>query len=116
MENKIQGLYVSGDISKTSTSLAAVKSYLQAIRPITIHIDALFEALFPKWHRLYWDAFEAGVMFPEDFGPFFGKAVVFKLQGKLHKDNRDVGPSVSFAVGYYTGGDVYFPQLNAKLR
>ena len=55
-------------------------------------------------------------MFEEDPGPFLRRAIIFKLQGKLHKDGRDAGPSVSFGVGDYEGGEIYFPQLGAKLK
>lgn len=89
---------------------------MKATRPISIHIDALLEVIFPEWHERYWNAFKAGTMFPEDYGPFFGHAVIYKLQGVLHKDQRDVGPSVSFPVGAYTGAVMYFPQLGAKFR
>jgi len=41
---------------------------------------------------------------------------VYKLQGRLHKDRHDVGPSVSFPVGQFTGGEMVFPQLNTKLQ
>jgi hypothetical protein len=55
-------------------------------------------------------------MFEEDPGPFLGRAIIYKLQGKFHKDQRDAGPSVSFGVGYYDGGEICFPQLKAKLK
>lgn len=89
---------------------------MHATRPIALHVDALLEAVFPDWHQRYRAAFEAGVMFPEDYGPFYGRAIIYKLQGLLHKDRRDIGPSASFAVGQYKGGEMYFPQLKAKLR
>lgn len=79
-------------------------------------IDAYLEVLFPKWHAEYRAAFEAGVMIPFDYGPMFGRAIIYKLQGRLHRDKRDAGPSASFPVGSFVGGEVLFPQLGAKLR
>jgi hypothetical protein len=64
----------------------------------------------------YRAAFDAGVWFTDDPGPFLGRAVIYKLQGRLHKDRYDVGPSVSFPVGQFTGGEMLFPQLNLKLQ
>jgi hypothetical protein len=75
-----------------------------------------FKAVFPEWYTTYQDAFDAGVWFADDPGPFLGRAVVYKLQGRLHKDRHDVGPSVSFPVGQFTGGEMVFPQLDTKLQ
>ena len=97
-------------------SLAGVKSYLHGTRPIAFYVSSFLEAIFPNWHTQYNEAFRAGCMFNEDPGPFLGRAIIYKLQGKLHKDRRDAGPSVSFGVGYYEGGNIYFPQLKAKLK
>lgn len=72
--------------------------------------------MFPEWYDIYQEAFEAGVWFADDPGPFLGRAIVYKLQGRLHRDRHDVGPSVSFPVGQYTGGEMVFPQLNVKLQ
>jgi hypothetical protein len=74
----------------------------------------MFKATFPDWHAKYSEAFAAGVWVPQDPGPFLGRAIIYKLQGRLHKDYRDLGPSISFGVGKYTGGEMLFPQLRAK--
>jgi len=42
--------------------------------------------------------------------------MVYKLQSRLHRDRHDAGPSVSFPVGQFTGGEMVFPQLNTKLQ
>ncbi|KAJ3500114.1 hypothetical protein NLJ89_g9936 [Agrocybe chaxingu] len=114
--NPKKGLFISGDISKTSSTLAAVQPYYHATSPVASHISAYLEAVFPDWHKIYTEAFEAGCMFEEDPGPFYGRAIIYKLQGELHKDNRDGGPSCSFGVGSYSGGAMYVPQLRAKFR
>ena len=35
---------------------------------------------------------------------------------KLHRDKNDVGPSASFPVGYFEGGEMLLPQLRTKFR
>lgn len=75
----------------------------------------MFKAVFPKEYEEYQEAFEAGVWYRGDDGPFMARAVIYKLQGRLHTDKNDVGPSVSFGVGRYTGGEMKWPQLGAKL-
>lgn len=63
---------------------------------------------------MYKKAFDAGVWFAQDPGPFLGRAIIYKLQGVLHRDRNDVGPSICFPVGSFTGGEMLFPQLNSK--
>lgn len=83
-------------------------------KSIAESIAAMFEVSFPGWYKRYREAFEAGVWLREDPGPFLGRAIIYKLQGRLHKDENDLGPSASFGVGDYTGGEMLFPQLSAK--
>jgi hypothetical protein len=77
-------------------------------------LSGMFQAAFPEWHRKYSMAFAAGVWLRDDPGPFLGRAVIYKLQGRVHKDHHDLGPSASFGVGLYSGGEMLFPQLKAK--
>lgn len=76
----------------------------------------MFEATFPDLYGEYQEAFEAGVWLQEDPGPFIGRAIIYKLQSKLHLDKNDVGPSASFPVGYFDGGEMLLPQLGTKLK
>jgi hypothetical protein len=76
----------------------------------------MFEAAFPRKYAEYQKAFEAGVWFQDDPGPFLARAIIYKLQSKLHKDSKDAGPCVCFPVGYFEGGEMLFPQLKTKLR
>jgi hypothetical protein len=76
----------------------------------------MFEATFPDLYKEYKAAFEAGVWVQEDPGPFIGRSIIYKLQSKLHRDKNDVGPSASFPVGYFGGGEMLLPQLKTKLR
>jgi hypothetical protein len=40
--------------------------------------------------------------------------VIYKLSERVHKDRHDIGSSASFSVGKYSGGEMLFPQLEAK--
>jgi hypothetical protein len=76
----------------------------------------MFEAAFPALYQEYEAAFKAGVWLREDPGPFLGRAIIYKLQSKLHRDKNDVGPSASFPVGFFDGGEMLLPQLGTKLK
>jgi len=100
----------------SSTTLAAAGSYYSLIESVVRTIALAFKTVFPQWYTRYQDTFDAGVWFVDDPGPFLSCAVVYKLQGRLHKDRHDMGPSVSFPVGQFTGGVMVFPQLDTKLQ
>ena len=90
--------------------------YLHLTQDIAKALAVMFEAAFPKVYEEYQEAFDAGVWLQGDPGPFLARAIVYKLQSKLHKDGNDVGPSVCFPVGHYEGGEMLIPQLGTKLR
>lgn len=94
--------------------MAATGSYYHITKSVAETIALMFKAAFPEWYFKYKDAFDAGVWLKDDPGPFLGRAIIYKLQGRLHKDFHDLGPSASFGVGNYTGGEMLFPQLLAK--
>ena len=52
----------------------------------------------------------------EDKGPWLGRALIYKLQGSLHVDEKDIGPTVSFPCGNYSGGEMLVPQFKGKFR
>ncbi|KAF8956760.1 hypothetical protein BDZ97DRAFT_1955762 [Flammula alnicola] len=110
----LKGLFISGDISHTSTSMAGSGSYYYLTQSIAVSLSEMFKVAFPEWHAKYRKAFEAGVWMSCDPGPYLGRAIIYKLQGHLHRDRHDLGPSASFGVGNYTGGEMLFPQFNAK--
>lgn len=105
---------MSSDISHSGTSLYLAGSYYYVTEPIAEILSGMFQAAFPEWYEKYRVAFAAGVWLQHDPGPFLGRAIIYKLQGRLHKDVHDLGPSISFGVGNYTGGEMLFPQLKAK--
>jgi hypothetical protein len=83
-------------------------------KPIAQSIGAMIKVSFPEWYEKYRKVFEAGVWLREDPGPFLRRAIIYKLQRRLHKNANDLGPFASFGVGDYTCGKVLFPQLGAK--
>lgn len=62
----------------------------------------------------YEKAFKAGVWFLDDPGVWLGRALIYKLQGEMHRDENDVGPTVSFPCGDYNGGEMIIPQIHGK--
>lgn len=109
-----EGLYVSGDITHSSSSAMSTASYYYLTAPTAQYLGALFKAFMPVEYAEYRAAFEAGKWVPGDPGPWLGRAIVYKLQGKLHKDKQDLGPSASFPVGFFEGGEMLIPQLESK--
>jgi len=77
-------------------------------------LAVMFEKVFPESYHKYKAAFEAGRWSESDPGPWLGRAIVYKLQGDLHHDEKDVGPSACFPCGSFSGGEMLVPQLGAK--
>jgi hypothetical protein len=94
----------------------AVKYYLKATAPIGEILGAYFAKAWPDEYERYREAFEAGVWYREDPGPWLGRAIVYKLQVKPHQDRSDGGPTAIFNVGNYSGGHLYFTDLGIKLQ
>jgi hypothetical protein len=102
-------------MTKSSSALAAITSYFHLTHDVAAAVAVMFEVGFPDIYQKYREAFDAGVWITEDPGPFLARALIYKLQGKVHKDRKDLGPSVCFPVGYFDGGEMLFPQLRTKL-
>lgn len=109
-----QGIFLLGATTQNSTTFAAAASHLALTSDVAAVIAVIFKAVFPHIYKQYREAFKAGVWFPDDKGPMLARAIIYKLQGLLHTDNNDVGPSISFGVGKYTGGHMKMPQLGTK--
>ena len=112
----LQGLFISGNITVLSSSVAAAGSYFALIEAVARTVALTFRAVLPVWYDMYRKAFDASIWFADDPGPFLGRTIVYKLQGRLHKDKHDVGPLVLFPVGQFTGDEMIFPQLKTKLQ
>ena len=78
-------------------------------KTIANKIAAMFKAAFSQWYNKYCEAFNAGVWLKEDSGLFLGRAIIYKLQGRLHKNHHNLGPLASFGVGNYIEGKMIFP-------
>jgi hypothetical protein len=70
----------------------------------------------PQVYKKYQAAFDAGVWETADPGPWIGRAIVYKLQVLVHRDGKDDGPTASFPVGDFEGGEMYVPDLCAKFQ
>lgn len=106
----------SSDMNRTGKGAMAVKSYFLATQRASAKLAAMFRAAYPEYYEKYRKAFSAGVWIKEDRGPWVGRAIVWKLQVGLHKDGLDEGPALCFPCGDYSGGELYLPDLRAKLQ
>ncbi|KAF8325133.1 hypothetical protein F5887DRAFT_896617, partial [Amanita rubescens] len=89
--------------------------YYLASSPLAEMLSQYFQFLFPEEYKKFRRAFEAGVWVKQDCGPWLGRALIYKLQGRLHVDDKDEGPTVSFPCGFFDGGEMIVPELSAKL-
>lgn|ERR1700753_2470606 len=106
----------SADMLRSGQGAMAVNSYFRITQRVSAQLAAMFKAAFPEYYDKYKKAFEAGVWLKEDNGPWLGRVVVWKLQVGPHRDALDEGPAICFPCGSYTGGELYLPDLNAKLK
>jgi hypothetical protein len=91
-----------------------VKYYFKATRKVALLLGTYFSIAFPDHYLKYKEAFEAGFWYSEDPGPWLGRALVYKLQVRAHRDSLDGGPTAIFNVGQYIGGKLYYPSLSLK--
>ena len=52
-------------------------------------LAVIFKELFPEDYKEHKKAFDAGVWFEEDPGPWLGHAIIYKLDGLIHIDRND---------------------------
>ena len=83
---------------------------------VTAILGLMFEKVFPQSYKKYKKAFEAGAISESDPGPWLGRAIVYKLQGSLHRDKNDFGPAACMPCGFFSGGEMIVPQLHVKFR
>lgn len=95
-----------------------VERYYKVSRPFAIRLSIMFKHAFPEYWAQYRQAFQAGRWYriKDDPGPFIGRAIVYKLQVLPHRDGLDGGPAAIFPVGRFKGGELYLPDLDAKLQ
>lgn len=102
---------------KTATAAMHIDHYYNISRPFALRLSLMFKHSFPEYWRQYERAFAAGRWYRvyDDPGPFVGRAIVYKLQVLPHRDGLDGGPAVIFPVGRFSGGELYLPDMKAKL-
>jgi hypothetical protein len=106
----------SSDLLRSGQGSMAAKVYYRATQRLAAQLAGLFKAAFPLYYKKYRKAFAAGAWFKEDTGPWIGRAIVWKLQVGVHRDGLDEGPAACFPCGYYRGGELCLPDLDAKLK
>ncbi|KAJ7912823.1 hypothetical protein B0H13DRAFT_1874409 [Mycena leptocephala] len=100
-------------VGSSGQALQANVAYFKATREFAIIVAEYFKILFPGYYEKYKKDFDAGFWEAADPGPFPGGAVVFELQVYAHQDGLDRGPTVSVPAGYFMGGALHFPDLEA---
>jgi hypothetical protein len=109
-----QVLGPGGGYSLTSDRRLALENYFEASSPVAVTLGQYFSVLFPVAYKKFSEAFAAGVWVKDDPGPWLGRALIYKLQGSLHIDDKDEGPTVSFPCGFYQGGEMIIPEFDVK--
>lgn len=94
----------------------AIENFYEASSPVAATLSEYFEFLFPAAYAKFRHAFRAGFWVKEDPGPWLGRALIYKLQGSLHVDDKDAGPTASFPCGFFDGGEMIVPEFDIKLR
>ena len=107
---------MSRDFIPGCLAAAAVRHYYRASATIAKMLAIMFKGAFPGEYARYQTAFEAGVWYDEDPGPWISRAIVYKLHVNLHHDAQDAGPTATFCVGDFEGGYLELPQLKVKLK
>lgn len=99
---------------------------------ITAQLDLMVQASFPEEYKKLRAAYAAGHRwtgiplsptgkrhnnhsFPLTVGPFLGRATLWKLQVRVHRDPKDYLCAL-FNDGEYEGGVAVFPDLGLRLR
>lgn len=86
-------------------------------------LGTMLKTTWPDVFTKYNKAFKAGKsVIDGDPGPYIGRVIVYKLQGRLHVDQNDGGPTACFPMGSWQGvkggkgGELIVPQLGAKFE
>ncbi|GLB36943.1 hypothetical protein LshimejAT787_0312300 [Lyophyllum shimeji] len=106
---------VSTDFVRNANAAQTVEWYFQATQSMARRLAAMFKVAFPDYYQKYRRAFNAGVWTRSDPGPWLGRAIVWKLDVYMHRDGLDGGPTATFPMGAYQGGEFYLPDLRLKL-
>jgi hypothetical protein len=105
-----------GTYAYSNKGRLAIEHYYVASSPVARILAEYFKVLFPEAYEKSKHAFSAGRWIQGDPGPWLGRALIYKLQGSLHVDDKDEGPTVSFPCGHFTGGEMIIPDFDVKFR
>ncbi|SJL17872.1 uncharacterized protein ARMOST_21437 [Armillaria ostoyae] len=111
-----QGLYVGSDLTQSGETLVGYASYLKDTKHVSVIFATYFKILYPREYKLLKKVFDAGQWLMDEGTPFLGRAIVYKLPLKLHKDTKDFSITGTFPSGSYEGGGIIYPQLDAIFR
>ncbi|KAK1227373.1 hypothetical protein PQX77_009637 [Marasmius sp. AFHP31] len=118
--HKKKELYMGSALSGSGQSTLATRYFYQANETLEKCVEVAVNQFFPEIHDIGVKVREAGRTIPTSDGQFCGmylaRAIIFKLQVLLHKDDNDFGVSTSFPCGYFEGGYLIVPQLKSKFR
>lgn len=109
-------MYANGKI------LAALYPFYTETARIARMMGAMLKSVWPRYYKKYKRAFAAGRWVKSDPGPYIGRVIVYKLQGRLHVDKQDAGPTACFPMGSWEKddsgacGELLVPQLGAKFE
>lgn len=109
-----QHMTMSSDTNRGTFALVTVDWYFTKSKLIARILAHMFKVLWPDIYETYRQAFDAGVWFMGDPGPWLGRAIVYKLQVHVHFDGQEAGPTASFPVGQWEGGHMEVPDLGSR--
>ncbi|KAJ7258690.1 hypothetical protein C8J57DRAFT_529670 [Mycena rebaudengoi] len=106
-----QGLYLAGDMCRTSTGTSGVAAFFDATTTLEAFVESVIKIGFPDEYVGMKKVWEAGSFWKRESGCHIARAIVYKLPVDPHWDGKDYGVSLSFGAGRYKKGYLYVPQL-----
>ncbi|KAJ7790590.1 hypothetical protein B0H14DRAFT_2939020 [Mycena olivaceomarginata] len=97
----------SSDFFRGCQAALAVNYYYRFTERVAIYLQCAFAEAFPTYYAKY--------IRIQSWGPWLGRAIVYKLQVGEHVDGLDDGPTACFCVGNFDGGPMYLPDIGMKL-
>ncbi|KAJ8083301.1 hypothetical protein PM082_009173 [Marasmius tenuissimus] len=119
-KHKKNELYMGSALSGSGQSTLGTRYFYQANEVLEKCVAIAVKAFFPEIHEIGAKVREAGRTVPtsdgKPCGMYLARAIIFKLQVLLHKDDNDFGVSTSFPCGFFEDGYLIVPQLKSKFR
>ncbi|KAL0057307.1 hypothetical protein AAF712_016061, partial [Marasmius tenuissimus] len=119
-KHKKNELYMGSALSGSGQSMLGTRYFYQANEVLEKCVAIAVKAFFPEIHEIGAKVREAGRTVPtsdgKPCGMYLARAIIFKLQVLLHKDDNDFGVSTSFPCGFFEDGYLIVPQLKSKFR